>query len=118
VRFPFPWSFHRPVRHAQHAPTGPDPIDHPAIAAMSLRELADLPLWRPTASEEVPPDFRPRAKRETAWSELLGLEPFRQTLDQPQRPSPPGSGASALASEGIKVRRRTISRECSPAIIP
>ena len=23
-----------------------DPIDHPAIVAMSLRELADLPLWQ------------------------------------------------------------------------
>jgi hypothetical protein len=33
----------RGVPSAAGAPTQ-DPIDHPAIAAMSLRELADLPL--------------------------------------------------------------------------
>lgn len=41
-----------------------DPIDHPAIAAMSMRELADLPLSaaRPESARDAPPgpDRRPR----------------------------------------------------------
>ena len=65
MRFPFSWSFRRPARCAELAPTAPDPIDHPAITAMSLKELADLPMWRATATEEIPADLRPRAKRET-----------------------------------------------------
>ena len=64
MRFPFSWSFRRPARRAELAPTGPDPIDHPAIAAMSPRELADLPMWRMTATEETTANLRPRAERE------------------------------------------------------
>lgn len=30
----------------------PDPIDHPDLGAMSLRELADLPFPRPAPREE------------------------------------------------------------------
>jgi hypothetical protein len=38
-----------------------DPIDHPAIAAMDLRELADLPL-----APRLPPAEAPRAERAAA----------------------------------------------------
>jgi len=63
VRFPPLWSFRRPLRRVELAPTGPDPIDHPAISAMSLMELADLPMWRATATEEAPVDLPPRQAR-------------------------------------------------------
>ena len=60
----FPWSFRRPGRRAGYVSIRPDPIDHPAIARMSLAELADLPLWPATSAEEPPPDLRPRVERE------------------------------------------------------
>jgi hypothetical protein len=50
--------FHR----AAGAPTQEsDPIDHPAIAAMSLRELADLPL-RPDPNPMRAHRYRDRAQ--------------------------------------------------------
>jgi hypothetical protein len=64
VRFPFWWSFRRSAQRVEPSPTGPDPIDHPAIAAMSLRELADLPMWRMPAREEAVANLPPRAKQE------------------------------------------------------
>jgi hypothetical protein len=33
----------------------PDPIDHPALARMSARDLADLPMPRPVASAACQP---------------------------------------------------------------
>lgn len=34
--------------------TSPDPVDHPAIRRMDMRELADLPLPKPTAGPWCP----------------------------------------------------------------
>jgi hypothetical protein len=65
MRFPFPLRFFEPDRRREPAPTYADPIDHPAIAAMSLSELADLPIWRAGEAENAKPDFRAGAKRET-----------------------------------------------------
>lgn len=39
---------------AQAPARGTDPIDHPAIAAMDLRELADLPLASPPRPAPAP----------------------------------------------------------------
>ena len=40
-----------------------DPIDHPAIAAMGLREIADLPLAPQRPSAEAPRAGRPAARK-------------------------------------------------------
>ena len=45
----------RRIADATQAPArGTDPIDHPAIAAMDLREIADLPLAPPRSLAEPP----------------------------------------------------------------
>ncbi len=45
----------RRLAEAAQAPAhGTDPIDHPAIAAMDLRQLADLPLSPPPRPAAVP----------------------------------------------------------------
>ncbi|MBV8473652.1 MAG: hypothetical protein JO234_09570 [Hyphomicrobiales bacterium] len=41
-----------------------DPIDHPAIAAMSLRELADLPLWPDRSEDGAVASTRPADPRQ------------------------------------------------------
>jgi len=43
-----------------------DPIDHPAIAAMSLGELADLPLSPPRPLARAPRASEPAAPRRAA----------------------------------------------------
>jgi hypothetical protein len=40
-----------------------DPIDHPAIAAMDLRAIADLPLAQLRSRIEAPPAERPAARQ-------------------------------------------------------
>lgn len=40
----------------------PDPLDHPALRGMSLRDLADLPLPRPQASAAEGGDVGPAAR--------------------------------------------------------
>ena len=48
-------AFKRGFQSATGAPTQEsDPIDHPAIAAMNLRELADLPLRRDPIATRAP----------------------------------------------------------------
>jgi hypothetical protein len=44
----------RLVEAAQPPARETDPIDHPAIAAMDLREIADLPLAPPRPSAQAP----------------------------------------------------------------
>jgi hypothetical protein len=43
-------------------PAAGDPLDHPDIARMSLRELADLPLPRPSGSRAPADDPVPRRR--------------------------------------------------------
>lgn len=45
MRFQFLHRLRRAGATPDLLPTEPDPIDHPAISAMSLIELADLPMW-------------------------------------------------------------------------
>jgi hypothetical protein len=53
----------RLIAAAQAPAFDTDPIDHPAIAAMDLRALADLPLAPPRPSAETPRAERPAPRR-------------------------------------------------------
>jgi hypothetical protein len=54
----------RRLAEAATAPErGCDPIDHPAIAAMDLREIADLPLAPQRSRPEAPRAGQPAAGR-------------------------------------------------------
>lgn len=46
-----------------HTPRPDDPLDHPHLAAMTLAELADLPLPRPEREVGVPDENRPTLAR-------------------------------------------------------
>jgi len=55
---------HRLGEAAEAPARQPDPIDHPAIAAMDLRQLADLPLRPPLRADRARPPaaIRPPAR--------------------------------------------------------
>ena len=54
---------HHLAAAAQAPARGTDPIDHPAIAAMNLREIADLPLAPPHPRAEAPGAERAAARK-------------------------------------------------------